>query len=109
MPFTIQQLTGTVDTFLLGHIRSHKDEKPFMCPWPECGKGFARQHDCKRHQQLHSDTRPHECGGCGKQFARMDALNRHCEFDVFFFPTSVWMLTEKKKFPCSAIGGWCAV
>ena len=91
MPLSIHQLTGIVDTFSLGHLRSHKDEKPFMCPWPECGKSFARQHDCKRHQQLHSETRPHECGGCRKQFARMDALNRHCEFDVFF-PTSVGML-----------------
>ncbi|KAJ3563819.1 hypothetical protein NP233_g8691 [Leucocoprinus birnbaumii] len=44
---------------LKGHIRSHKEEKPFVCHWPGCGKG------------------PYHCDGCGKQFARMDALNRH--------------------------------
>ncbi|KAJ7811091.1 hypothetical protein B0H14DRAFT_3880260 [Mycena olivaceomarginata] len=45
---------------------------------------FARQHDCKRHEQLHTNYRPFVCGGgesgaggCGKMFARMDALNRH--------------------------------
>ncbi|CAK5268279.1 unnamed protein product [Mycena citricolor] len=62
---------------LKGHIRSHNEEKPFLCKWPGCGKGFARQHDCKRHEQLHTNYRPFTCEGCSKQFARMDALNRH--------------------------------
>ncbi|KAF9001559.1 hypothetical protein BDQ17DRAFT_1244409 [Cyathus striatus] len=62
---------------LKGHIRSHNEEKPFQCHWPGCGKGFARQHDCKRHEQLHTNYRPFTCEGCQKQFARMDALNRH--------------------------------
>ncbi|TRM64278.1 hypothetical protein BD626DRAFT_400640 [Schizophyllum amplum] len=62
---------------LKGHIRSHNEEKPFRCHWPGCGKGFARQHDCKRHEQLHTNYRPFQCDGCRKQFARMDALNRH--------------------------------
>lgn len=62
---------------LKGHLRSHYEEKPYKCHWPGCGKGFARQHDCKRHEQLHSNFRPFECEGCRKQFARMDALNRH--------------------------------
>ena len=63
-----------------GHLRSHNDEKPFHCKWPGCGKGFARQHDCKRHEQLHSNHRPFICEGCRKPFARLDALNRHCAF-----------------------------
>src|SRR5690242_2495581 len=36
--------------------------------------GFARQHDCKRHMLLHEGLRPFECEGCGKKFARLDAL-----------------------------------
>ncbi|CAK5269462.1 unnamed protein product [Mycena citricolor] len=66
---------------LKGHIRSHNEEKPFLCKWPGCGKGFARQHDCKRHEQLHTNYRPFTCEGCSKQFARMDALNRHLRSD----------------------------
>jgi krueppel-like factor 4 len=62
----------------LAHLRSHNDEKPFLCKWPGCGKGFSRQHDCVRHEQLHSNHRPFICEGCKKPFARLDALNRHC-------------------------------
>lgn len=69
----------------LGHLRSHNEEKPYQCKWPGCGKGFARAHDCKRHEQLHFNYRPHKCEGCGKSFQRMDALNRH---RTFFSPRS---------------------
>ncbi|KAJ7301630.1 hypothetical protein DFH08DRAFT_635102, partial [Mycena albidolilacea] len=71
---------------LNGHLRAHSDERPFVCRWPECGRAFPRQHDCKRHKQLHTNYPSFVCGGgesgaggCGKKFARMDALNRHCE------------------------------
>ncbi|KAF9791122.1 hypothetical protein BJ322DRAFT_1039909 [Thelephora terrestris] len=59
-------------------MRSH-NEKPFRCKWPGCGKGFARAHDCKRHEQLHLNRRPHKCEGCGKSFQKRDALNRHLD------------------------------
>ena len=65
-----------------GHLKSHFEEKPYKCHWPGCGKGFARQHDCKRHEELHSNFGPIVCEGCRKQFARMDALNRHLESET---------------------------
>lgn len=64
-------------------MRSHNDERPYKCLYDGCPKaivGFARQHDCKRHMLLHEGLRPFECEGCGKKFARLDALTRHREW-----------------------------
>ncbi|GMK54310.1 hypothetical protein CspeluHIS016_0108960 [Cutaneotrichosporon spelunceum] len=60
------QVEGCGSTFtrafnLKGHMRSHKDERPYKCTYPNCNKaivGFARQHDCKRHMLLHEKQRP---------------------------------------------------
>lgn len=45
-------------------------------PCKKCSKSFYRETDLARHMLTHEPTAIFDCG-CGKVFARKDALNRH--------------------------------
>ncbi|KAI1173123.1 hypothetical protein F4777DRAFT_581247 [Nemania sp. FL0916] len=50
-------------------------EKKYHCP--QCGSGFKRQENLKRHQRGHDGRSRFTCQICDKSFARSDILGRH--------------------------------
>ena len=48
--------------------------RPHVCGI--CQAAFHRNHDLKRHKDVHNDTKPYVCQ-CGRAFTRKDALKRH--------------------------------
>jgi len=60
------------------HMEEH--EKPFVCPIPACGKGFAEKIKLKSHQMsIHIKSRPYKCRveGCTSDFNELANRNAH--------------------------------
>ncbi|KAM9912180.1 hypothetical protein OXX69_002818 [Metschnikowia pulcherrima] len=90
---------------LKSHMKTHSTERPYKCQF--CPKTFARSHDRKRHENLHGGQKNFKCEGylrngitkwgCGKQFARSDALARHFRTETGYLCIKQFMEEEKEK------------
>lgn len=70
-------------SLLTQHMKSHSDEKPFLCFY--CGKGFRHQGQYDYHIREHMGDTPYKCSYCSKGFMSPGNL---CYYFILFSRTS---------------------
>ncbi|XP_061392667.1 zinc finger protein 567-like [Musca vetustissima] len=73
------------------HLRTHSDEKPFLCP--ECGKGFKIRTCLTAHMKRHTGVKSVVCPVCPKTFVDKSGLHSH-----------MFVHKKEKPFVCDTCG-----
>ncbi|KAL8621673.1 hypothetical protein ACOMHN_024644 [Nucella lapillus] len=59
------------------HEAEHTGEKPYVCPFTDCGKGFGSSFKFRRHYLVHEQPQDRKCPFCDRKFNRVDHLKNH--------------------------------
>lgn len=59
------------------HEAEHTGQKPYICEYPNCGKGFGSKFKHWRHSLVHEQPQNRQCPYCDRCFNRVDHLKNH--------------------------------
>ena len=59
------------------HEAEHTGQKPYICQYPDCGKGFGSKFKYWRHSLVHEQPQNRQCPYCDRCFNRVDHLKNH--------------------------------
>jgi hypothetical protein len=61
------------------HARTHTNERPYVCTFPDCDSSFTTSGGLKIHTRTHTNERPYACtfDGCDSTFTQSGGLKIH--------------------------------